>query len=298
MKPVNMLLLLAFAVAPPAQAKLSVFACEPEWGSLLAELAGDAIEVNVATTAMQDVHQIEARPSLIARVRRADLLVCTGAGLEAAWLPQLVRQSGNGKLAAGPGAFFAAAQVETLDKPGTVDRAQGDVHPDGNPHVHLDPHRVLAIATALSARLAQLDAAHAATYAQRLGDFTTRWKAAIAKWEADAAPLRGKRIVVHHISWVYLERWLGLDEIGTLEPKPGVPPTSSHLSALVATTKSMQPLAIVSAAYQDEKPARWLSERTGVPAVVLPYTVGGDERAKDLFGLFDATIARLLAARR
>jgi zinc/manganese transport system substrate-binding protein len=294
----KMLFLLALATAFPAQAKLSVFACEPEWGSLLAELAGDAIEVNVATTAMQDVHQIEARPSLIARVRRADLLVCTGAGLEAGWLPQLVRQSGNGKVASGPGAFFAAAQVETLDKPGSVDRAQGDVHPEGNPHVHLDPHRVLAIATALSARLAQLDAANAATYAQRLAGFTARWNAAIARWEAEAAPLKGRHLVVHHISWVYLERWLGLDEIGSLEPKPGVPPTSSHLSALVATTKSLQPLAIVSAAYQDEKPARWLSERTGVPAVVLPYTVGGDEQATDLFGLFDSTIAKLLAARR
>jgi len=298
MKSIKLLFALALVSAFPAQAKLSVFACEPEWGSLLQELAGDAIEVNVATTAMQDVHQIEARPSLIARMRRADLLVCTGAELEVGWLPQLVRQSGNSKVTSGDGAFLAASQVETLDKPGTVDRAQGDVHPQGNPHVHLDPHRVLTIANALSARLAQLDAANAATYTARLADFTTRWNAAIVRWEAKAAPLKGRHLVVHHISWVYLEHWLGLDEIGTLEPKPGVPPTSSHLSELIATTKAQAPLAILSAAYQDEKPGRWLSERTGVPALVLPFTVGGDDESKDLFGLFDSTIDKLLGAQK
>ncbi|HET7843782.1 MAG TPA: zinc ABC transporter substrate-binding protein, partial [Xanthomonadales bacterium] len=274
----------------------SVFTCEPEWASLLNELAGDAIEVNAATTAKQDVHQIEAKPSLIARMRRADLLVCTGAELEVGWLPQLIRQSGNGKVGTGDGAFYAASQVQTLDKPGTVDRAYGDVHPQGNPHVHLDPHRVLTIATALSARLAKLDAANAATYQQRLADFTTRWNAAMAKWEAKAAPLKGRKLIVHHISWVYLERWLGLEEIGTLEPKPGVPPTSSHLSELIATAKAQKPIAIVSAAYQDPKPGRWLSERTDVPALVLPFTVGGDEQASDFFGLFESTIDKLLGA--
>ncbi len=296
MKNMKLLFAMALVVSLPAHAKLSVFACEPEWGALVQELAGDAVEVSVATTAKQDPHQIEARPSLIARVRRADLLVCTGAELEVGWLPQLVRQSGNGRIASGDGAFYAASQVETLDKPGTVDRALGDVHPQGNPHVHLDPHRLLTIANALSARLAQLDAANAATYTQRLADFTTRWNDAMAKWEAKAAPLKGRHLVVHHVSWVYLERWLGLDEIGQLEPKPGVPPTSSHLSELIATTKAQNPVAILCAAYQDEKPSQWLSERTGVPAVVLPFTVGGDDQAKDLFGLYDSTIDKLLGA--
>ncbi len=282
--------------AAPVEAKLRVFACEPEWGSLLAELAADTIDVDVATNALQDVHVVEARPSLIAKMRKADLLVCSGAQLEIGWLPQLLRQAGNARVTSGAGNFMAANQVTTLDKPASVDRAGGDVHPDGNPHVQLDPYRVLAIARALSARLAELDAANAAIYQQRLGDFESRWQAAIPRWEARAAPLKGKAVVVHHSAWVYLLQWLGMREIGSLEPKPGVPPTSAHLSSLIDVTKTGGAIAIICAAYQDSKPDEWLAGRTGVPALVLPFTVGGDEQAKDLFGLYDSTIDRLLGA--
>ena len=288
-------LLLGALVAQPAQAKLRVFTCEPEWGSLVHELAGDKVDVDVGTSALQDVHQIEAKPSLIAKVRAADLAVCTGAQLEGGWLPQLISQSGNTKLASGPASFMAAAQVKTLEKPTALDRAYGDVHPDGNPHVQLDPRRVLIIARRLDERLAQLDPANAATYKQRGADFEKRWLAAMTKWQAEAAPLRGRKVVVHHIAWVYLWDWLGMQQIGELEPKPGVPPTSGHLASLIGLTKSSNTLAIIRAAYQDPKPADWLAERTGVPAVTLPFTVGGDAQSKDLFGMFDSTISKLLA---
>lgn len=286
---------LTFAAAS-AHAELRVFACEPEWGSMLDELAGSAIHVDVGTNALQDPHVVEARPSLIAKVRRADLVVCTGAELEVGWLPQLLRQAGNSKITAGAGYFMADSQVETLNKPSQLDRANGDIHPDGNPHIQMDPYRMLAVAKALSARLAGLDAPNAATYQKRLADFSTRWTAAIARWEAQAAPLKGRNLVVHHDAWVYLEQWLGLKQVDTLEPKPGVPPTSSHLASLVDATRSSNVLAIVSAAYQDPKAGDWLAERTGVPAVILPFTVGGDDKAKDLFGLYDDTIERLLGA--
>ena len=289
-------LLLLGTFALPASAKLTVFACEPEWGSLVQELAGDKVDVSVGTSALQDVHQIDAKPSLIAKVRRANLVVCTGADLEVGWLPQLIRQSGNQKIATGPGYFLAVSQVQTLDKPTQLDRAAGDLHPQGNPHIQMDPYRVLKVAKALSARLSALDAANSATYQQRFDDFSNRWKAATIRWEAKAAPLKGKKVVVHHISWVYLNKWLGLEQIGALEPKPGVPPTSGHLSSLISTTKSQGTYAIISAAYQDQKPARWLQERTGVPVVVLPYTVGGDAQSRDLFGFFDSTIDKLLGA--
>ncbi|MCJ0825285.1 zinc ABC transporter substrate-binding protein [Luteimonas sp. 50] len=292
-----LLLAAGLAAAPgPAQAKLKVFACEPEWGALVRELAGDKVDLDVATTALQDVHVIEAKPSLIAKVRSADLAVCTGAQLEIGWLPQLIRQSGNTRIASGAGSFMAAMQVKTLGKPTTLDRANGDVHPDGNPHIQMDPRRVLIVARRLADRLAGLDPANAATYNARGADFEQRWLAAMVKWKAQAAPLKGRKVVVHHISWVYLWDWLGLQEIGALEPRPGVPPTAAHLSALVATTKSADTLAIVRAAYQDPKPADWLSQRTGVPAVTLPFSVGGDAQSKDLFGLFDSTIAKLLGA--
>ena len=289
-----LLSLILLAVAPQARA-LNVFACEPEWGSLLHELAGDTISVDVGTSALQDVHVIEAKPSLIAKVRRADLVVCTGADLEIGWLPQLIRQAGNPKVASGAGYFMAADQIQTLEKPTSLDRAEGDIHPQGNPHFQLDPYRVLAIAKALDARLAQLDAGHAAVFQQKLADFSTRWQAATKQWEAKAAPLKDRKVVVHHISWVYLLTWLGMEQIGALEPKPGVPPTSGHLASLVEITKSSHTLAIIRAAYQDSKPGDWLSEQTGVPAVTLPFTVGGDDKSKDLFGLFDSTIDKLLA---
>ncbi len=281
----------------PAQAKLQVFACEPEWGSMLQELAGDKVDVDVATTALQDVHQIEAKPSLIAKIRRADLVVCDGAELEIGWLPKLIQQSGNQKVASGAGSFMAASQVATLEKPTALDRANGDVHPEGNPHIQMDPYGMLAIAKALDARLAQLDPANAATYQSRLADFSARWSAATKRWTALAAPLKGRNIVVHHNSWIYLTNWLGMHEIGSLEPKPGVPPTSAHLASLIDVTRSSHTLAIVRAAYQDGKPSEWLSGHTdGVPALSLPFTVGGDAQSKDLFGLYDATIDKLLAA--
>jgi len=288
--------LLAGLVSAPAYATLKIFACEPEWGSLVQELAGDRADINVGTSALQDVHQIDAKPSLIAKVRRADLIVCSGADLEAGWLPQLIRLSGNARIANGSGYFMATEQVVTLEKPSKLDRAAGDLHPQGNPHIQLDPHRILTVAKALTARLVQLDSANAGVYQQRLVDFSARWQAAIQRWEAKAAPLKGKKVVVHHISWVYLLRWLGMEQIGALEPKPGVPPTSAHLAGLISTTKTQNAYAIISAAYQNKKPAAWLSERTQVPVIVLPYTVGGDAAARDLFGLFDSTLDKLLGA--
>jgi len=286
-------ILLAFGVRN-AQA-LNVFACEPEWGSLVHELAGDAATVDVGTTALQDVHVIEAKPSLIAKVRRADLVVCSGADLEIGWLPQLIRQAGNPKVASGAGYFMASDQITTLEKPSKLDRSEGDIHPQGNPHFQMDPYRVLAVAKALAARLGELDPGKAATYQQHLADFTTRWQTAIKGWEAKAAPLKGRKVVVHHMSWIYLENWLGMEQIGALEPKPGVPPTSAHLASLIDITKNAHAFAILRAAYQDPKPGDWLSEHTGVPAVTLPFTVGGDDQSKDLFGLFDSTIDKLLA---
>jgi zinc/manganese transport system substrate-binding protein len=207
---------LLLCATSPAFAKVNVFACEPEWGALATELGGPLVEVGVGTTALQDVHQIEAKPSLIAKVRKADLLVCTGAELEVGWLPQLVRQAGNQKVASGTGYFLAASQVKTLDRPSTLDRAAGDVHPQGNPHVQLDPYRMLAIAKAMSLRLQKIDPANAATYQARYADFGKRWAAAIHRWEAKAAPLKGKKVIVHHISWVYLNKWLGLVQVAAL----------------------------------------------------------------------------------
>jgi zinc/manganese transport system substrate-binding protein len=295
--------LLALLIAPlllltlPAHAALHVFACEPEWGALAQELGGSLVEVSVATNALQDPHQIQAKPSLIARARGADLVVCTGAELEIGWLPVLLQQSGNAKVQPGqPGNFAAADHVRKLEVPTQVDRSQGDVHAAGNPHIQTDPRNIALVAAALGTRLQQIDPSHAADYAKRQADFTQRWQQAIARWSAQGAPLKGVPVVSQHNAFVYLYDWLGLKENAVLEPKPGVEPTAFHLQEVQARLKESPARMVLYAAYQDSRPSEWLSKNAGIPAVKLPFTVGGTEGAKDLFGLFDDTMARLLAA--
>jgi zinc/manganese transport system substrate-binding protein len=289
--------LLFFAMLP-AQAAVRVLATTPDWASLTRELGGDKVDVYAATTAFQDAHRVEAKPSLIARARNAQLVVATGAQLEVGWLPLLLQESGNARVRPGqPGYFEATQQVRLLEVPTSVDRAMGDVHPLGNPHVHLDPRNIAAIAKALTQRLAQIDAANAAVYEQRGQDFQSRWSEAMKRWEPRAQALKGVGVVVIHRDQAYLTHWLGLREIAAIEPRPGVPPSAGYLASLVAKLKSDPPRLILRNAYNDAKAVNWLSERVGAPVVLLPYSVGGTPEAKDLFGLFDDTLARLQVPR-
>lgn len=291
--------LLLLLVAPPAAAGLNVFACEPEWGALVRELGGNKIQVYVATNARQDPHHIEARPSLIARARSADLVVCSGAELEIGWLPLVLAQSGNARIQRGQLGYFEAARYASMREiPSSIDRAQGDVHAAGNPHIHLDPRNVEKIARALGQRMRELDAIDGATYAARTQAFLARWPEAIARWEKLAEPLRAMPVVVHHKDLSYLLGWLGMREAGTLEPKPGLPATPAHLGELLERIAREPAKVILRSPYSDPRPSQWLSQRTMIPAVVLPFTVGGSDRAQDLFGLFDDTLALLLAVPR
>jgi zinc/manganese transport system substrate-binding protein len=182
-----------------------------------------------------------------------------------------------------------------LEVPTRLDRAEGDVHAAGNPHIQTDARNFLPIAQALSARLAELDPANAAFYRSRLQTFTQQWQAALVRWEKQAAPLRGQPILVQHTAFPYLSSWLGLKEVGALEPKPGMEPSAAHLSQIVAQLQQRPARMVIRAAYQSPKPSEWIAERAHIPAVALPFSVGGTDGAKDLFGLFDDTIARLLA---
>jgi zinc/manganese transport system substrate-binding protein len=283
------------AFAAPALAVLNVFASVPEWGALAEELGGEQVKVYTATNALQDPHHIEARPSLIARARRADLVVATGAELEVGWLPLVLQQSGNARVQPGKAGYFEAAQyVRMLEKPDRLDRAEGDVHPAGNPHIQTDARNIARVAAPLAARLAELDPANAAAYQARHKAFLSRWSTAIANWERQAAPLRGLPILVQHKAFAYLEDWLGLKQIAALEPKPGVDPTTAHLSAVLAKLQQQPVKMVLRAAYQSDRASQWIAERARINVVVLPFTVGGDEAAKDLFGLFEDTIQRLL----
>jgi zinc/manganese transport system substrate-binding protein len=287
------------AIASPAQAAIKVLATTADWGALATELGGDKVNVYTATSALQDVHQVDAKPSLVARARTADLVVANGADLEIGWLPVLLQESGNSKIQPGtPGHFEATSAVRLMDIPTSLDRSMGDIHALGNPHIQLDPRNIAAVAKALTARLASLDAANAEYYHARGADFQARWQQAMARWEAAAAPLKGASVVVIHVDQRYLCRWLGLDQLAAIEPKPGVPPSAGYLADLVAKLSAKRPQMILRNAYNDPKAADWLSKKVGAPVVTLPFSVGGTPEAKDLFGLFDDTVQRLLAARK
>jgi zinc/manganese transport system substrate-binding protein len=297
MKPIVAVLLATFAC--PAHAALDILTCEPEWAALAKEIGGDLVSAESATTPLQDPHYIQARPSLIAKVRRATLVVCTGADLEIGWLPLLLRQAGNAAVQPGqPGYLNAADFVEMLDKPATVDRARGDVHPYGNPHIQTDPRNIAKVGAALAERLAQLDPANAAAYRDRERDFAARWQAAVERWTAAVAPLAGTQVVTHHKGWVYLEAWIGLVEVGNLEPKPGLPPSAAHLAELLAAIENRHVGLIVRSVYEDAKASQWLAERAALPYVVLPHTVGSVPGADDLFGMFDVMVKTLTEAKK
>jgi zinc/manganese transport system substrate-binding protein len=291
--------LVAWALAGAAQA-LNVFACEPEWAALVRVLVPDAAVVS-ATHVRQDPHHIEARPALIAQLRRADLAVCTGASLEAGWLPMLQQRAGNPRVQDGePGMFHAADHVELIDPQPAAGPFAGDVHAEGNPHFHVDPYRLLIVARALAAELATLAPAQAPQVRERLAAFERDWQARIAEWERRAAPLRGRTVAAQHGTFAYLWRWLGMVQAADLEPRPGMAPTPGHLQRLQQQLRSQPPMAIVAAQHNDPRSARWLAAQLGpqVPALVLPATVP-DPAAPDALGAWiDSLLQALLAAQR
>ena len=279
---------------PVSANALNVFSCEPEWAALVEELTGDNVEITQATTAFQDPHMLQARPSLIAGDRNADILICTGADLEIGWLPLLLRRSGNPDIQPGsPGYFMAADHVRRIEIPADIDRSQGDVHPQGNPHIHLHPRNIERVAEARATRLTELDPANAEVYRANADDFLRRWSDARDNWEARADALAGMRLVSHHRSFSYLADWLDLDIVATLEPQPGIPPSGAQLSRLLEQLTPAPPAGIIRAQFENERPAHWLSDRLSIPVIEMAFTVGGSDQATDLFGLYEHTIATL-----
>ena len=281
-----------------AFAQFNIFACEPEYAALAKELAPDA-RIYSATTAMQDPHQVQARPSLIAKMRQADLVICAGAELEIGWLPMLQMKAANSQVrSTDNGLFFAADHIVTLDKMANVDRSMGDVHSQGNPHVHFSPQRMLVIANSLTKKLIQLDAGQAESYQSQLDNFTHRWQLASVKWQQMASELKGLKVIAYHSTYRYLFDFSGIEQVADLEPKPGLPPTSGHLAKLLKRASKGDISTIVIASYQDQRGANWLAEKANLSVVVLPLSVGGNEQSKDLFSLYDSVLDLLVQESR
>ena len=280
-----------------AAATLQVFACEPEWASLASEIAGDKVKTFSATHARQDPHYIKARPSLMSKVRRADIIICSGADLEVGWLPLLLERASVGVQPGSPGNLMAYQYVPLIEIPTVIDRSMGDVHPDGNPHVHLDPQNLLLVGKELSNRLTLIDPGNAQFYQKRYDAFESRLSQAIIRWREEGKDLRGMQIITNHKSLSYLIKFFGLEEVASLEPRPGLPPTASHLKKVLNQVESQNVRAILRAPYESDKGAKWISAKRGIPDLVVPYTVGGDSESGDIFALFDRSLELLNSVR-
>jgi ABC-type Zn uptake system ZnuABC Zn-binding protein ZnuA len=278
--------------------KLKVVTTTEDLASLTREVGGDRVNVTAIGKGYQDPHFIEAKPSFLLLLRRADLLELVGLDLEIGWLAPLIEQSRNNNIRPGATGYLDVSQgVEILERPTvTVTRAMGDVHPLGNPHYWLDPANAVRIAIQIRNRLAQLRPADAAYFDQRLNRFKVRINEANKRWLALMAPYRGAKIVTYHPSWPNFAKHFGLQVAGTIEPKPGIPPSPSHTLEIINLIKAQRIKAILMEPYFDRKTPDFIAERTGAKVVVIYPSVGGKAGLDDYFKLFDYNIAELLKA--
>jgi zinc/manganese transport system substrate-binding protein len=300
-KIIALLALLTAATGPVnAQGKLNVVATTEDLATVAREIAGDRAEVESIARGYQDPHFVEAKPSFILRLQRADLLVVVGRELEVGWLPPLVQQSRNAKIQPGAPAYLdASLQARILDIPqGQVTRAMGDVHPQGNPHYWLDPENGKVIARAVAGKLSELRPNDKAYFDQRLTDFSRRIDEAEKGWLATLAPFKGLKVVTYHRSYTNFADRFGLEVIGYVEPRPGIPPTPQHTLDLVNEMSRQKVNLILVEPYFDLKTPNASARQTGGQVVVLPPSVGGTKDVPDYFKLFDNAVKLVADAAR
>ena len=281
-----------------AAAPLQVMTATTDLASLAQEIGGDRITVESIARGYQDPHFVEAKPSFLLNLRKTDLLIVVGLELEIGWLPPLITQSTNPKIQVGaPGYFDASRFAQILEMPsGQVSRAEGDVHPLGNPHYWLDPQNGLRIAKGIQTKLSEMRPADAAYFAQRYSSFEQRLKQADQKWLEQMKPYAGRKIVTYHRSWPNFVKHFNLDVIGYVEPRPGIPPSPQHTVELISQMKKDNVKVIAVEPYFDLKTPNAIARGSGGQVVVLIPSVGGEKEITDYFKLFDYDIAKLKQA--
>ncbi|NUR56118.1 MAG: zinc ABC transporter substrate-binding protein [Acidobacteria bacterium] len=284
--------------AAPARAALRVVAATQDLASIAQEVGGDKIRIDALAKGYQDPHFVEAKPSFVLLLNKADLLIVVGRDLEIGWLPPLITQSRNARIQAGAQGYLdASLTAKILELPtGQITRAMGDVHPLGNPHYWLDPENGRRAAKAIQAKLAELDGANAAYYQQREADFEQRLTAAEQRWKATMAPYKGLKVVTYHRSWPNFADAFGLDVVGYVEPKPGIPPTPQHTLEVINAMRTQHVKIIIVEPYFDLKTPNSIASQTGAKVLVLPPSVGGVPAATDYFKLFDTDLNMLVTA--
>lgn len=287
---------LFLAFASTAEAKLNIVTTTADLASIAGEIAGDRATVASIARGYQDPHFVEAKPSFLLQLRKADLLIAVGLDLEVGWLPPLLEQSRNAKVRPGsPGYLDVSGGVEILDRPtGAVNRSMGDIHAMGNPHYWVEPANAIRIATQIQQRLAQLQPEDAAYFKQRLENFKKRMNEANKRWTSQLAPFKGAKVVTYHNSWPNFMRRYGLNVVGYVEPKPGVPPSPSHLLNLINLMKREKVKAILVEPYFDLKTPNSVASRAGAKVLVLYPSVGGTPQLTDYFKLMDRNVAELV----
>lgn len=288
----------ASLATPRAAAPLKVVATTEDLADLTRQIGGDKVEVTGLAKGYQDPHNVDPKPSFIIAVGKADLLIAVGRELEIGWLPPLITQSRNAKIQPGAAGYLdASLTVKILEIPtGQITRAMGDVHPSGNPHYWLDPGNGRRIAQAIQQKLGELDAADKPYFAQRYADFDRRLAAAEKRWDTMMAPYKGTKVVTYHRSWPNFMDRFGLDVIGYVEPKPGIPPSPSHTIDLIAAMKAQNVKVIVMESYFDAKTPQKIAAETGGQVVTLAPSVGGEKAATDYIQLFEYNVTTLAAA--
>jgi zinc/manganese transport system substrate-binding protein len=284
--------------AAPALAAINVVTTTEDLAALVREVGGDKVNVEAIARGYQDPHFVDPKPSFILKLHSADLLVAVGRELEIGWLPPLVQQSRNAKIQPGSDGYLdASLNVKILELPtGQITRAMGDVHPQGNPHYWLDPDNGRRVAQAIQAKLATMDKASAAYFAQRYADFDKRLSEASKRWDAALAPYKGTKIVTYHRSWPNFADRFGLDVIGYVEPRPGIPPSPSHTLDLINEMKRQNVKLILVEPYFDLKTPQSIGRETGAEVLMLPPSVGGAKEVTDYIGLFDYDVNAVVAA--
>jgi ABC-type Zn uptake system ZnuABC Zn-binding protein ZnuA len=290
--------LTSFAAARPAAAALKVVTTTSDLGALAKEVGGDKVQVDSFAKGYQDPHFVDPKPSFILLANKADLLIVVGRELEIGWLPPLITSSRNAKIQTGAAGYLDASNnVKILEIPtGQITRAMGDVHPAGNPHYWLDPGNGRRIAAAMRDKFSELSPADKAYFAQRYSDFDKRLADAEKKWDATMAPYKGTKIVTYHRSWPNFVERFGLDVIGYVEPKPGIPPSPSHTLELIDEMKRQNVKVILVEPYFDLKTPQSIANQVGGKVLVLAPSVGGTKEATDYITLFDYDVNTLATA--
>lgn len=282
----------------PARASLNVVATTEDVASLVREVGGGKVKVESLAKGYQDPHFVEAKPSFILKLHSADLLVAVGREMEIGWLPPLIQQSRNARIQPGADGYLdASLTVRILEIPtGQITRAMGDVHPQGNPHYWLDPANGRKMAQAIAAKLSQLSSADAAYFAGRYADFDQRLAVAEKRWDTAMAPFKGTKIVTYHRSWPNLCERFGLDVVGYVEPRPGIPPSPRHTIDLIQAMKREGIKVLMVEPYFDLKTPNSISRETGAQVLVMPPSVGAEKEIADYIALFDAIVGKLKTA--